>query len=47
MSMNWYNNLSPSTRFVIAETGRVCACLVALVTVEKVVKKTVRVLCGV
>lgn len=45
--MEFYKKLSPSTRYVIEETARVCACIAAIVVVEMVVIKGVRVVAGV
>jgi hypothetical protein len=44
--MDWFKKLSPTQRFVIAETARVCACVAIIVTVEMVVMKGVRNLVG-
>jgi len=44
--MDFYKKLSPSTRFVIADTARVCGCIAIIITVEMVVKKGVRCLVG-
>lgn len=44
--MEFYKKLSPTTRFVIEETGRVCVCIGAIVAIEMLVKKGVRCLVG-
>lgn len=44
--MDWFKKLSPSTRFVIAETARVCACVAIIVTIDVVVMKGARSLVG-
>lgn len=44
--MDWFKKLSPSTRFAIAETTRVCACVAIIVTIDMVVMKGVRNLVG-
>lgn len=36
----FYKNLQPGTKFVIAETARVCACIAGVIVVQGVIEKT-------
>lgn len=44
--MVFFKKLSPSTRFVIAETGRVCACIAGIIIVESLIMKGLSKLTG-